>query len=146
VLRLSPIANLKYGPEESATNMAVVSKYFVRRHRDWEVYDIRIAYAKDIIRFRSMLGKVTIDWVGILLIISTVTGRFIGSTASIGLYVKSRNLFSRRGGSYGRYPWKHYYIRTLYLLQTAYALSMRHNSRHMREEDRQTSTNLGKSP
>jgi hypothetical protein len=68
-----------------------------------------------------------------LLIISTVTGRFIGSTASIGLYVKSRNLFSRRGGSYGRYPLKHYYIRTLYLLQTVYALSMRHNSRHMRE-------------
>jgi hypothetical protein len=33
-----------------------------------------------------------------MLIISTVTGRFIGSTASIELYVKSRNLFRRRGG------------------------------------------------
>jgi hypothetical protein len=33
-----------------------------------------------------------------ILIISIVTGRFIGSTASIGLYVKSRNLFRRRGG------------------------------------------------
>jgi hypothetical protein len=30
------------------------------------IYDVRIAYAKDIIRFRSMLGKVTIDGVGIL--------------------------------------------------------------------------------
>jgi hypothetical protein len=49
---------------------------------------------------------------------------------------KEQKPLQEKRGSYGRYPLKHHYIRTLYLLQTAYALSMRHNSRHERRRMR----------